>query len=82
MSPILHPAPQERHPGKMIFAELVTPDLASAKQFYGGLFGWTFQDSRMGAHRDYGETYCGSQIEESMHKVLDGENHGSPRPST
>ena len=48
MPAILNPATQERHPGKMIFAELVTPDLASAKQFYGGLFGWTFQDSHMG----------------------------------
>ncbi len=33
MPAILNPATQERHPGKMIFAELVTPDLASAKQF-------------------------------------------------
>ncbi len=49
MPAILNPATQERHPGKMIFAELVTPDLASAKQFYGALFGWTFQDSHMGA---------------------------------
>jgi predicted enzyme related to lactoylglutathione lyase len=48
MPAILNPATQERHPGKMIFAELVTPDLASAKRFYGGLFGWTFQDSHMG----------------------------------
>jgi len=48
MPAIVTPATQERHPGKMIFAELVTPDLESAKQFYGSLFGWTFQDSHMG----------------------------------
>ncbi|HME69263.1 MAG TPA: VOC family protein [Myxococcota bacterium] len=28
----------------MIWADLITPDLAGAKRFYGGLFGWTFQD--------------------------------------
>ena len=31
-------------PGKMVFAELVTPDLAAAENFYGGLLGWTFRD--------------------------------------
>jgi predicted enzyme related to lactoylglutathione lyase len=30
--------------GKPVFAQLLTPDLARAKQFYGGLFDWTFQD--------------------------------------
>jgi hypothetical protein len=42
--PLNVPASTEHHDGKPIFAELVTPDLAAAKQFYGGLFGWTFQD--------------------------------------
>ncbi len=41
---IVEPASQERHPGKLIFVELVTPDLAAAKKFYAGLFGWNFQD--------------------------------------
>jgi predicted enzyme related to lactoylglutathione lyase len=27
----------------MVWADLVTPDLASAESFYGGLFGWTFR---------------------------------------
>lgn len=31
-------------PGKFIFSELVTPDLAGAERFYGALFGWTFRD--------------------------------------
>jgi uncharacterized protein len=39
----------ERHPGKMIWADLVTPDLAAAERFYGGLFGWTFETIRLGA---------------------------------
>jgi hypothetical protein len=34
----------EHHVGKLIWAELVTPDMESAQRFYAGLFGWTFQD--------------------------------------
>jgi predicted enzyme related to lactoylglutathione lyase len=34
------------HPGKFIWAELATPDLAAAEHFYGGMFGWTFRDIR------------------------------------
>jgi uncharacterized protein len=45
---IVEPASQERHVGKVIFVELVTPDLAAAKKFYAGLFGWTFRDIRAG----------------------------------
>jgi predicted enzyme related to lactoylglutathione lyase len=33
----------EHHPGKMIWADLITPDLTVAESFYRGLFGWTFQ---------------------------------------
>jgi len=38
------PASGERHAGKVIWADLVTPDLDAAKHFYGALFGWTFRD--------------------------------------
>ena len=38
------PASQEHHAGKVIFAELVTPDLDAAERFYGELFGWKFRD--------------------------------------
>ncbi len=31
-------------PGKFVFSELVTPDLAGAERFYGALFGWKFRD--------------------------------------
>lgn len=31
-------------PGKIVYAQLTTPDLAKAKTFYGSLLGWTFQD--------------------------------------
>jgi predicted enzyme related to lactoylglutathione lyase len=45
---LLTPASQEHHVGKVIFVELLTPDLAAAKRFYGGLFGWTFRDIQTG----------------------------------
>lgn len=34
----------ERHPGKLVWADLVTPDLGAAERFYGGLLGWSFSD--------------------------------------
>jgi uncharacterized protein len=48
LPPLVQPATHEHHPGKVIWADLVTPDLAGAKRFYGGLFGWTFNDIRTG----------------------------------
>ncbi len=49
LPPLVQPPSQERHPGKVIFAELVTPDLATARTFYGALFGWTFRDIEVGS---------------------------------
>src|SRR5271165_340498 len=37
LPPISDPASAEHHPGKMIWADLVTPNLAAAEAFYGGL---------------------------------------------
>ncbi len=48
------PATQEHHVGKVIFVELVTPDLATDKQFYSKLFGWTFREIR-GGKTEYAE---------------------------
>ena len=44
LPPLVQPANAEHHVGKVIWVELVTPDIAVAKQFYSGLFGWTFRD--------------------------------------
>ncbi len=41
---LLQPATREHHAGKVIWADLVTPDIDAAKQFYSQLFGWTFRD--------------------------------------
>jgi predicted enzyme related to lactoylglutathione lyase len=44
LSALVEPPSQEHHIGKIIFAELVTPDLAAARAFYGQLFGWSFRE--------------------------------------
>jgi hypothetical protein len=44
----MQPAVSVLHPGKVIWAELVTTDLPAAKHFYGGLFGWTFNNIQAG----------------------------------
>jgi uncharacterized protein len=42
LPPLSAPATPEHHVGKIIWADLVTPDLQQAEQFYAGLFGWSF----------------------------------------
>jgi predicted enzyme related to lactoylglutathione lyase len=41
---IVQPATSEHHAGKVIWVDLVTPNLATAERFYAGLFGWSFRD--------------------------------------
>ena len=53
---LVEPPSREHHVGKLIFVELVTPDIAAAKQFYAGLFGWTFRDIQAGGTR-YAEAF-------------------------
>jgi predicted enzyme related to lactoylglutathione lyase len=43
MPPISDAASPEHHVGKVIWADLVTPDLAIVEPFYTGVFGWTFK---------------------------------------
>ena len=70
LPPIVEPASSERHPGKLIFVQLVTPDLAAAKQFYGGLLGWTFRDFQADGTR-YAEAYLdGQPVAGLVHKEL------------
>jgi predicted enzyme related to lactoylglutathione lyase len=35
-------------PGKVVWHDLITPDIEKAKVFYSGLFGWTFEDVSSG----------------------------------
>lgn len=60
LPPLVTPASAEHHVGKMIWADLVTTDLQSAEQFYGGLFGWSFREVE-GGKRDFAVAYSGEQ---------------------
>jgi uncharacterized protein len=44
LPPLVQPPSGEHHVGKVIWVELVTPNLTSAEHFYAGLFGWTFSE--------------------------------------
>ena len=46
LPPLVQPPSQEHLVGKVIWVDLVTPDAARAKQFYGSLFGWTFRETQ------------------------------------
>jgi uncharacterized protein len=48
LPPLNSPPSTEHHVGKVVWADLVTPSLSSAEKFYGGLFGWTFQNIHAG----------------------------------
>jgi predicted enzyme related to lactoylglutathione lyase len=75
---IVEPASQEHHLGKLIFIQLVTPDLAAAKQFYGGLFGWTFRDIQAGGTK-YSEAFLdGRPVAEMIHKNVPANEHRQP----
>ena len=51
--PPINAAPtNEFHPGKFVWRDLMTDDVASVQKFYSGLFGWTFKNSEEGSE-DY-----------------------------
>jgi len=75
---LVEPASQEHHVGKVIFVELVTPDLAAAKQFYSGLFGWNFRDIQAGGTK-YAEAFLdGRQVAGLIHKDVPANEHRQP----
>ncbi|HUJ87563.1 MAG TPA: VOC family protein [Burkholderiales bacterium] len=75
---IVEPASHEHHVGKVVFVELVTPDLAASKRFYAGLFGWTFRDIRAGATQ-YAEAFLdGRPVAGLFHKALPAGEHREP----
>jgi predicted enzyme related to lactoylglutathione lyase len=56
--PIVDPATNQYTPGRWVWADLVTSDVAQAADFYGKVFGWTF------------ETYGGEDDRETYTLVL------------
>ncbi len=76
--PVMAPASAEHHAGKPIFAELITPDLARAKQFYAGLLGWSFRDFS-GGKWAYAEAYAGdSAVAGLVEKPVPPGDHAQP----
>ena len=72
------PPSTEHHLGKMVWADLVTPDLAAAEKFYGGLFGWTFRRIRAGSSEYAVAMLDGRPIAGLMEKPIPpGERHQS-----
>ena len=75
---IVEPASQEHHVGKIVFVELVTPDLAAAKRFYAGLFGWTFKDIEADG-TGYAEAFLdGRPVAGLIHKEIPPGEHRQP----
>lgn len=76
---IVQPASQEHLAGKLIFVELVTPDIAASKKFYAELFGWTFRDIR-GDGIEYAEVLLdGRPVAGMVHKNAPAGEHRQPR---
>ena len=75
---LVEPASQEHHVGKVIFVELVTPDLAAAKQFYAGLFGWTFRDIQAGRTKYAEASLDGRPVAGLIHKDVPAGEHRQP----
>lgn len=44
LTPVTPTPTNEYHPGQFVWYDLVTDDVTSAKNFYGELFGWQFED--------------------------------------
>jgi predicted enzyme related to lactoylglutathione lyase len=72
------PPSTEHHSGKIVWADLVTPDLAAAEKFYGALFGWTFRTIHAG-NSDYAVAMLdGRPIGGLVQKAIaSGEHHQS-----
>ena len=78
LPPLLQPASTEHHAGKVIWVDLVTPDLTAAKKFYGGLFGWTFRDIHTGSV-DYAVAYLdGRPVGGLFHRIAPVGEHRQP----
>lgn len=64
--------------GKVIWHDLITEDLDSARTFYSGVLGWTFEESQRRSGRDYavassGNVYVAGIVE--IERAPDGENY-------
>lgn len=51
--PLSSPPTDAWQPGKVVWHDLLSTDVAAAKAFYGGLFGWTFEPFATGGGAPY-----------------------------
>jgi hypothetical protein len=77
LPPLNDPPSTEHHVGKIVWADLVTPDLSAAEKFYGTLFGWSFRDVRAGAGTYVLASVNGRPVAGLIEKALpsSGEKH-------
>jgi uncharacterized protein len=75
---LVEPASQDHHVGKVIFLELVTPDIAAAKQFYAGLFGWQFRDSQDGVIKYAAASLDGRPVAGLIQREIPAGEHRQP----
>jgi predicted enzyme related to lactoylglutathione lyase len=64
--------------GKVIWHDLITEDLDGAKRFYGGMFDWTFEDTKAPSGQDYsvarsGNVYVAGMV--TIESPADGSNY-------
>ena len=72
LSPITVPPTGQHHPGQVIWHDLLTSDVDSAKHFYGQLFGWTFeQDGRYTLILNEGVPIAGIVFDKRTKKQLE-----------
>jgi len=69
---------QEHHAGKLVFVELLTPDLPAAERFYAAMFGWTFKDMQTGSGAYATAWLDGQQVGAMLQRALPA---GSQRQS-
>jgi len=76
--PIVSPASSQHYVGKPVFAELITPDIAAAEQFYAALLGWNFH-AVAGERSPYAEAYLnGTPVAGLVEKVAPPGQHVQP----
>ncbi len=69
---------QQLHVGKLIFVQSVTPELATTKKFYAGLFGWEFRDIQIG-EKNYAAAFLdGRLVAGLVHKNVPAGEHRQP----
>ncbi|WP_457668833.1 VOC family protein [Thiolapillus sp.] len=68
LPPITTSPTGESRPGAFVWHDLLTPDVSASREYYAGLFGWTFRENG-----SYTEIYLGEQKIGGMLPIKPGE---------